>query len=83
MPSLNLSDMLRISTRGDGLFELTMIEGHDRIFLAGKTIDQIDCNSLVGPAVVINFSDLKKSEQITARSNRLTSTIEAYLHILL
>lgn len=41
MPSLNLSAMLRISTRGDGLFELTAIEGHDRIFLAGKTIDQI------------------------------------------
>ena len=32
----------------------------------GKTIDQIDCNLLVGPAVVINLSDLRKSEQISA-----------------
>lgn len=41
MPSRNLSETLRISTHRSGLFVLSSIQGHDTIYLAGITIDEI------------------------------------------
>ena len=41
MPSRNLSETLRISTHSSGVFLLSSIQGHDKIYLAGITIDQI------------------------------------------
>lgn len=41
MPSRNLSETLRISTHGSGVFVLSSIQGHDKIYLAGITIDEI------------------------------------------
>ena len=41
MPSRQLSETLRISTHSSGVFVLNSIQGHDTIYLAGITIDEI------------------------------------------